>query len=330
MDSGIRVAQRAVLAASIAISYAAAHAAAPRTESPPRPGLDTGKICVVDMGSNTFKLILGEISGGTYIERHIEKKTMQVGDDMSETGRISEGKLMEIRAALTEFKSRCESKGAVSFRAVATAAFREAENGSDVVEIGQRVQIPVEIASEERESTLAYLTATNGVGNRAVIDNGSRTIELVSKNLDDAPRWKVVKLGYRTAYDQFFLNATTFAEAHERMASALAREYGDIQFVAGRHDFFGIELDEMATYLLKKKNVSGARIKLSVLRKHIDKLRAQTAEQFSALKKVREIDRVLPRMVALEYILTKAGYRSVVVVSRELGVGLIIEAGLKK
>ena len=315
-----------MLAASIAISYAAAAG----TESPPLPGLDTGKICVVDMGSNTFKLILGEISGGTYIERHVEKKTLQVGDDMSQTGRISEGKLREIHETLTEFKSRCESKGAVSVKAVATAAFREAENGSEVLDIGKRVQIPVEIASEERESTLAYLTATNGVGNRAVIDNGSRTIELVSRHLDDAPVWKVVKLGYRAAYDQFFLNAATFADAHDRMAAALTREYGDLQFIAGRRDFVGIELDELATYLLKKKNVSGARITLSVLRKQIEKLRAQTAEQFSALKTVREIDRVLPRIVALDYILTKAGYRSVVVVSRELGVGLIIEAGLRK
>ena len=63
--SGIRVARWAALAASIAISYAAA----PGTESPPLPGLDTGKICVVDMGSNTFKLILGEIAGLFYRHR---------------------------------------------------------------------------------------------------------------------------------------------------------------------------------------------------------------------------------------------------------------------
>jgi hypothetical protein len=35
-------------------------------------------------------------------------------------------------------------------------------------------------------------------------------------------------------------------------------------------------------------------------------------------------------LVAVEYVLRQAGYRSVVVVSRELGVGLIIEAGLQQ
>jgi exopolyphosphatase / guanosine-5'-triphosphate,3'-diphosphate pyrophosphatase len=291
---------------------------------------NTGRICVVDMGSNSFKLIVGEVADGAYIERHVERKTLGVGDDMSKTGRISESKLKDILETLTEFRSRCEAKGAVSFRAVATAAFREAVNGSHVVEIGKQIRIPVEIASEERESTLAYLTATNGDRNQAVIDNGSRTIELVAKDANGAPIWKVVKLGYRAAYDEFFQNAATFSEAYERMASALARDLGDVQAYAGRQGLVGIELDEMAQYLLKKKNVGGSRIKLSALRKQIEKLKAQDAKKFSALKQEHEIDRVLPRLVAVEYILEHAGYRSVGVVSRELGVGLIIEAGLQQ
>jgi exopolyphosphatase/pppGpp-phosphohydrolase len=291
---------------------------------------NTGRICVVDMGSNSFKLIVGEVADGAYIERHVERKTLGVGDDMSKTGRISESKLKDILETLTEFRSRCEAKGAVSFRAVATAAFREAVNGSHVIEIGKQIRIPVEIASEERESTLAYLTATNGDRNQAVIDNGSRTIELVAKDANGAPIWKVVKLGYRAAYDEFFQNAATFSEAYERMASALARDLGDVQAYAGRQGLVGIELDEMAQYLLKKKNVGGARIKLSALRRQIEKLKALDAKKFSALKQEHEIDRVLPRLVAVEYILEHAGYRSVGVVSRELGVGLIIEAGLQQ
>ena len=298
--------------------------------APAAAGVDTGKICVVDMGSNSFKLILGEMSGGAYVQRHVEKKTMEVGDDMSETGRISEDKLSKIQETLTEFRTRCESKGAVRFAAVATAAFREAKNGSAVVEIGKRVQIPVEIASEERESTLAYLTATDGVENRAVVDNGSRTIELVSKKtLNDAPRWKVVQLGYRIAYLQFFLHATTFADASDKMSAALARDLPDIRFLEGRQDFVGIELDEMARYVLEKEKVNGARITLALLVKRLEELRAQDATQFARLKGVAEIDRVLPRMVALEYLLKKTGYQSVLVVEKELGVGLIIEAGLK-
>jgi exopolyphosphatase/pppGpp-phosphohydrolase len=292
-------------------------------------GIDTGKMCVVDMGSNTFKLIVGEMSGGTYVERFVDKKTLQVGDDMSKTGRISDGKLKDIRETLADFRSTCVSHGAVSFRAVATAAFREAENGRHVVDIGKDVEIAVEIATEERESALAYLTATNGARNQAVIDNGSRSIELVAKDADGEPVWKVVTLGYRAAYDQFFHNASTFVEGYDRMKAALARELGELTAYAGRQDLVGIELDEMATYLLKKKKVDGARITLAAVTKQIEKLKRQDADKFSELKKEKEIDRVLPRLVAVEYVLRRTGYQSVGVVSRELGVGLIIEAGLR-
>jgi exopolyphosphatase/guanosine-5'-triphosphate,3'-diphosphate pyrophosphatase len=310
----------------VVISFAALAVGALTMMSPS----DTGKICVVDMGSNTFKLIVGEMSDGIYVESYLDKKTLQVGDDMSKTGRISDGKLKDIRETLTDFRSKCESKGAVSFRAVATAAFREAANGRNVVDIGKDVQIAVEIATEERESALAYLTATNGAKNQVVIDNGSRSIELVAKDADDRPVWKVVTLGYRAAYDKFFLNASTFAEGTDRMTEALARELGDLTAYAGRRGVVGIELDEMAQYLLKKKKVDGARIKLGALRKHIEKLKRQDADKFAELKKEKDVDRVLPRLVAVEYVLRQAGYRSVVVVSRELGVGLIIEAGLQQ
>ncbi len=296
----------------------------------PLPGVDTGRMCVVDMGSNTFKIIVGEVSAGSYTQHHVEKRTLGVGDDMSATGRISGGKLQEIQKTLAEFKTICASKGGATVSAVATAAFREAANGADVVEIGKRVEIPVEVASEERESALAYLTATDGVGSRAVIDTGSRTIELVAKNLNDAARWKVVTLGYRAAYTKFFLDATTFARAEEQMQAALARDLGDLRFLEGMQDFVGIELEEMAQYLLKTKKVHGARITLSFLRARLEKLRAQKAKQFAKLKRVPDIDRVLPRMVILEYVASKAGYESILVVERELGVGLIVEAGLRK
>jgi hypothetical protein len=136
-----------------------------------------------------------------------------------------------------------------------------------------------------------------------------------------------VKLGYRAAYDEFFLKASTFAEGYDRMTAALGRDLGDLAAYAGRQDLVGIELDEMATYLLRKTKVDGARITLSALNKAIAKLRREDASTFSELKKERDIDHVLPRLVAVEYVLRQTGYRSVGVVSRELGVGLIIEAG---
>ena len=54
---------------------------------------DTRLVCAIDMGSSTFKLILGEMKEGHYVQHHFTKNRLGVGDDMSKTGLISPPKL---------------------------------------------------------------------------------------------------------------------------------------------------------------------------------------------------------------------------------------------
>jgi hypothetical protein len=39
---------------------------------------DTGLVCAIDMGSNTFKLILGEMKEGNYVQHHLIKDRLGV------------------------------------------------------------------------------------------------------------------------------------------------------------------------------------------------------------------------------------------------------------
>lgn len=64
---------------------------------------DTDLVCAIDMGSNTFKLILGEMQEGNYVQHHFTKTRLGVGDDMSNTGVISPPKLKEIRQTLQKY-----------------------------------------------------------------------------------------------------------------------------------------------------------------------------------------------------------------------------------
>ena len=50
---------------------------------------DTGLLCAIDMGSNNFRLIVGEMKGGKYLQHHFTKDRLGVGDDMAATGVIS-------------------------------------------------------------------------------------------------------------------------------------------------------------------------------------------------------------------------------------------------
>ena len=285
---------------------------------------DTGLVCAIDMGSNNFKLILGEMKGGKYLQHHFTKNRLGVGDDMSNTGAISPSKLKDIRRTLEQYLEICDSKGIQTRAAVATAAFREAANQREVTEIAKSLHLPLEIASEERESQLAYLVGALGQQNFAVIDNGSRTIEMVTY-AGNRYQWVLFHLGYRIAFQQFFQSADTFAEAHDQFRGGLAPYLLRANFMKNRRGYAGVEMEDVARYLLSQERVDGVRISLDVVSQRIAALRAMSAVEFGELKKVKNIDEILPRLVVLEQTLIAFGYREIEVFERELGVGLIVE-----
>ena len=57
-------------------------------------------MCAIDMGSNSFRRIVGSFEKGRYAQRNIEVMTLGVGDDLARHGRISDPKLAEVAEAL--------------------------------------------------------------------------------------------------------------------------------------------------------------------------------------------------------------------------------------
>src|SRR5262245_18023826 len=168
----------------------------------------TGRpICAIDMGSNTFRRIVGSFEAGRYSQTNIERATVGVGDDVTKHGRISEAKLKDIEQTLSSFRSSCAKEGAAPVLAIGTSAFRESPNGRAAIQIAKALDIRMEIATERRESELAYMVGALGRDGYAVIDNGSRSVELVTKEGGQF-RYSVFNLGYRLAYDSFFADAS--------------------------------------------------------------------------------------------------------------------------
>ena len=287
-------------------------------------------MCAIDMGSNTFRRIVGSFENGRYEQRPIEKKTLGVGDDVARHRRISDAKLTEIGAALAAFKAACEKEGATPVVAIGTAAFRDAPNGARAVALAMKLGISMEIASEKRESELAYLVGSLGQDGYAVIDNGSRSIELVSKESGSPPRYLVATLGYRVAYDTFFAAASDAARASLAFQGRLRQTAGRTPFMKGKAKLVGVEFGEMADLLFPNAPTEGRVFTLQELKGKLQEITASGAKAFAALKKTKDIDRALPRLVAAAYLTEAFGYTKLELTERELGSGLIIEAGMKK
>jgi exopolyphosphatase/pppGpp-phosphohydrolase len=285
-------------------------------------------MCAVDMGSNSFRRIVGSFADGRYRELRIESRTLGVGDEVTRLGRIGQPKMMEIEQALTDFRQACRAEGMANIVAVGTAAFRESANGLEVVALAERLGIRMEIASEQRESELAYLVGSLGRDDYAVIDNGSRSIELVAQTGGDL-RFSVFNLGYRLAWEEYFASAADPAAAIEAFAARL-RPYADgAPFMRGRQALIGVEFEEMAAVLFDPAPAEGRQFTAAELRRRLDDIAGRRAE-FASLKQRKDIDRALPRLVTAVTLLDAFGYSSLELTSRQLGAGLIVEAGLKR
>ena len=278
------------------------------------------------MGSNSFRRIVGSFADGRYVETGIESKTMGVGDDVDKHGRISDGKLAEIEETLRSFAAACRQDDASAPVAVGTAAFRNAPNGARAIEIASRAGVRMEIASEKRESELAYLVGSLGQSGQAVIDNGSRSIELVSMS-GGAIQHQVFNLGYRIAYEEFFARAAEPGAAIAAYRDRLLQETAKAPFMRGQSRLVGVEFMEMAEVLFAPVP-DGHVYPLRGLRDRLDAIASRPTE-FAALKRTTNIDRALPRLVVAVTLMETFGYAELSLTSRQLGAGLIIEANLR-
>jgi hypothetical protein len=86
-----------------------------------------------------------------------------------------------------------------------------------------------------------------------------------------------------------------------------------------RDGFAGVEMEDVARYLLSQDRVDGVLITLDKVSQKIAALKAMTDVEFSQLKNVKDIDEILPRLVVLEQALMTFGYREIQVFERELG-----------
>ena len=284
------------------------------------------KVCAIDMGSNSFRRIVGHFSGGKYTELSVDSNTMGVGDDIAMNRAISDGKLLQIFQVLKAYTAACSRDGAGTPMAVGTAAFRDAPNGDAVVVLAEKAGIRMEIASEQRESELAYLVASLGRDGFAVVDNGSRSIELVAKP-GGVLKHHVFNLGYRVAYDQFFKNARDPAEAIVAFREQLSAETAKASFMKGQTTLAGVEFMEMAKVLFKEVP-DGHVFTLAELKTRLDAIAADRFG-FGPLRMMDDIDRALPRLAVAVELMETFGYNELMVTSRQLGAGLIIEAGLR-
>lgn len=142
---------------------------------------DKTRCAVIDIGSNSVRLVIFSVSDAAMIPGFNEKVMAGLGRGLAETGRLSvEGRSLAL-AALRRFRSILDGLGVTRVKAVATAAVRVAEDGESFArEAAIEVGVPLSILSGQDEGRISALGVEAGFHRPEglVADLGGSSLEL--------------------------------------------------------------------------------------------------------------------------------------------------------
>ncbi|MBX7180707.1 MAG: ethanolamine ammonia-lyase reactivating factor EutA [Bacteroidia bacterium] len=119
------------------------------------------KFAAIDIGSNAARLLLSNVFEDgekvSFKKSSLIRVPLRLGFDAFSQKQISEKKIQKLSATMQAFKTLIDVHEVISWKAIATAAMREAENGAEIVErVFQETGVNIEIVSGEQEASIVY------------------------------------------------------------------------------------------------------------------------------------------------------------------------------
>lgn len=120
------------------------------------------KLAAIDIGSNAVRLLIEEVIKGdnqniVFKKIALTRVPIRLGEDVFTQGRISEDKAHKLAKVMKAFQLLMEVNEVEHFRACATSAMREAENGNVVIDlVKEEAEIDLELISGVEEANLIF------------------------------------------------------------------------------------------------------------------------------------------------------------------------------
>lgn len=147
-----------------------------------------GPIAVIDIGSNSVRLVAYERLSRALTPLYNEKVLCGLGRGLAKTGMLSDDAVALTLATLARFRHLSDQMNMKSLTVIATAAVREASNGAAFIENAERIlATPLTILSGGEEAQAAALGVQSGFfkPDGIVGDLGGGSLELVQVSATD-------------------------------------------------------------------------------------------------------------------------------------------------
>jgi exopolyphosphatase/guanosine-5'-triphosphate,3'-diphosphate pyrophosphatase len=162
------------------------------------PGKRASSVAVIDIGSNSVRLVVYESMARSLLTIFNEKALCGLGREVQTTGLLAPDAVAKALTSLRRFRALCKVMKVGRVHAIATAACRDASNGPDFIAKAERIcGVHIEILSGSREAKLSALGIISGVHNPDGIvgDLGGGSLELTDVRGNRVRRGVTLPLG---------------------------------------------------------------------------------------------------------------------------------------
>lgn len=197
---------------------------------PPLPSDSSAEvIAAVDLGSNSFHMIVGEMRHGQIAILDRLRETVRLAEGLSESGELSADARGRAIDCLSRFGERLRDMRAGSVRAAGTSTLRRArEESGFMAEAEAALGHPIEVISGQEEARLIYGGVNSSLprneGKRLVMDIGGGSTELILGEGLRPIRLESLHLGCVSMTERFFHDGKITAAAFEQARKAARLE----------------------------------------------------------------------------------------------------------
>ncbi len=142
------------------------------------------RVAVIDMGTNSTRLLVGDVRDGTLAELERRSTVTRLGRGVDTSGALAVEAIEDVCTTVADYISLYEELEPERVVAIATSAVRDASNGAAFkAELRERFALDAAILDGAEEARLTYLGACagrpNGTDRTLVIDIGGGSTELI-------------------------------------------------------------------------------------------------------------------------------------------------------
>ena len=186
------------------------------------PVLSTERLAAIDIGTNSIKLLVADVSTGRVDPVAFRRETPRIGAGLDRSGRVKRENLANAIDVVRRFARIAQHNGAAKTFAFSTYALRVADNAGDVVRlIERRAGIRVRVLSGREEALFSYLSAGANLSLRLpgtlLFDVGGGSIELVLARSGSIERSSSLPLGALVLSERFLRSDPIVPEEYEAL-----------------------------------------------------------------------------------------------------------------